>query len=235
MRGGGCYLSYAPYGASAGSSAVVQSAGQFSIFLNCDPSCWGNPEQFIGDLFNSSNTYGIQMEFSNLYFDCEGSSLNRLATHDFDGNGYSDIAFLNQSGGLAVWLLLKGYVNYQSQVIAPLTPNGQWLMMPPEGSFLGGQSSEILWQNFINGNLVLWGTDGAQLTDNFLIGTAAAGWTVAGSGDFDGDVRSDILFTEASGDVVIWFMNGTQISWSARVGTRAAGWSSPRPRRLISQ
>ncbi len=37
------------------------------------------------------------------------------------------------------------------------------------------------------------------------------GWSVIGTGDFDGDGKSDILWKDSIGDYAIWEMNGTQI------------------------
>jgi hypothetical protein len=36
-------------------------------------------------------------------------------------------------------------------------------------------------------------------------------WTIVGTGDFNGDGRSDILWRDTSGNVAIWEMNGTTI------------------------
>jgi hypothetical protein len=37
-------------------------------------------------------------------------------------------------------------------------------------------------------------------------------WTVAGTGDFDGDGRSDILWRGKSGEIAVWQMDGDQIA-----------------------
>ena len=55
---------------------------------------------------------------------------------------------------------------------------------------------------------------------------AASGLTVIGTGDFNGDGNSDILFQNAGGQAVIWYMNG-----ASHVGTKTvtkpsgAAWS----------
>jgi FG-GAP repeat len=36
-------------------------------------------------------------------------------------------------------------------------------------------------------------------------------WSIAGTGDFNGDGYSDILWRNTNGDVVIWLMNGTTV------------------------
>ena len=50
-------------------------------------------------------------------------------------------------------------------------------------------------------------------------------WSIVGTGDFDGDGKSDILWHDNSGNVAIWFMNGGQVSQSVGVGNAPTVWS----------
>jgi hypothetical protein len=43
-------------------------------------------------------------------------------------------------------------------------------------------------------------------------------WSVAQTGDCNGDARSDILWTNGSGDVVAWLMNGATVLSLANYG-----------------
>ena len=47
---------------------------------------------------------------------------------------------------------------------------------------------------------------------------------MAGTGDFNGDGKGDILWRDSSGNVVIWFMNGTTIQTST-VGNVSTNWA----------
>jgi hypothetical protein len=67
--------------------------------------------------------------------------------------------------------------------------------------------------------------NGAQLIESAGLGSAPVMWSIAETGDFDGDGKSDILWQDGSGDVAIWFMNGAQITQSAGVGTVPTAWS----------
>ncbi len=46
-----------------------------------------------------------------------------------------------------------------------------------------------------------------------------------GTGDFDGDGKSDILWRDTSGNVAIWLMNGAQVTLAAGVGSAPTSWS----------
>jgi hypothetical protein len=51
-------------------------------------------------------------------------------------------------------------------------------------------------------------------------------WSVAATGDFDGDGKTDILWRDTtSGTVAIWFMNGLQVASSAVVATVTTDWT----------
>jgi FG-GAP-like repeat len=61
------------------------------------------------------------------------------------------------------------------------------------------------------------------MSGNSLIGGGAVGanlgptWRAAGTGDFNGDGHSDILFQNTSGQATIWEMNGNAIVDSGTV------------------
>jgi hypothetical protein len=47
-----------------------------------------------------------------------------------------------------------------------------------------------------------------------------SGWTAIGTGDFNGDSKSDIIFQNTgTGQVKIWLMNGTTKLFGGAVGT----------------
>jgi hypothetical protein len=51
-------------------------------------------------------------------------------------------------------------------------------------------------------------------------------WSIAGTGDFNGDGISDILVSTSGNAVGIWFMNNSGTVASAQgAGTMAAGWT----------
>ena len=53
----------------------------------------------------------------------------------------------------------------------------------------------------------------------------AVQWSIAQTGDYDGDGRSGILWVDTAGDVGIWFMNGPGISSTASLGNVGTNWT----------
>ncbi len=54
----------------------------------------------------------------------------------------------------------------------------------------------------------------------------SSGWVIQGTGDFDGNGMSDILWRNStSGEVYIWLMNGTTITSQGSPGTVSSAWS----------
>jgi hypothetical protein len=54
------------------------------------------------------------------------------------------------------------------------------------------------------------GTSVLNLAASF-VGNVPTVWTIVGTGDFNGDGKSDILWRDTGGNVVIWEMNGTSV------------------------
>ena len=55
------------------------------------------------------------------------------------------------------------------------------------------------------------GTTILNQANPFVANVPGGIWSIVGTGDFNGDGKSDILWRDTSGNVAIWEMNGTAI------------------------
>ena len=74
------------------------------------------------------------------------------------------------------------------------------------------------------GTVVIWLLNGGQVTASIGLGITGTDWHIAGTGDFDGDGKGDILWRHDSGVVAIWEMNGGQVKASLGVATVGTDW-----------
>ena len=76
--------------------------------------------------------------------------------------------------------------------------------------------SNIFWQN-ASGQAALWQMDGTSKIASALVNpNPGPSWKVVGTGDFNGDGKSDILWQNANGQAAIWQMSGTTVVAGAR-------------------
>jgi hypothetical protein len=66
--------------------------------------------------------------------------------------------------------------------------------------------------------------NGTTTVRSSVISGVGAGYTVAATGDFNGDGKADIVWTSSARDIYFWIGNGTSFS-STKVGTYASGWT----------
>ncbi len=150
-----------------------------------------------------------------------------VGTGDFNGDGYADILWRNTAGDLAIWEMNGTTI---------LNPNSSGLGNVPTnwsvvgvGDFNGDGKADILWRNNTNGNVAIWLMNGTTVTNSSTatFGNMPLTWSVAGTGDFNGDGNSDIFWEDSSGNLAIWEMNGTTIlnPSATGVGSLPTVWS----------
>ena len=67
--------------------------------------------------------------------------------------------------------------------------------------------------------------NGAAVLSAGGLGNVATTWSIAQTGDYSGDGKSDLLWHDTGGNTAMWFMNGTTISSTATIGTISTVWT----------
>ena len=138
---------------------------------------------------------------------------------DFNGDGRDDILWRNVNGLLSNWLADPdgGFTINDANALTSVPLN--WRIVGT-GDFNGDHRTDILWQRgpFPSAGpgdalqISTWlGTQSGGFTvndANALVTVFPANWSVAGTGDFNGDGRDDILWRSVDGTVSNWL--GTQ-------------------------
>jgi subtilase family serine protease len=142
-------------------------------------------------------------------------------SHDFNGDGTSDILFLDTSGDVAVWLINGTTVTSKAFAATGVPPN--WSIVG-QRDFNGDGKADILWTDTA-GDVAIWLMNGTQVVSPTIIGNVPTNWAIVGTGDFNGDGYGDILWRDTAGDVAIWLMNGTQAMSKTIIGTIPTNWT----------
>jgi hypothetical protein len=148
------------------------------------------------------------------------AGLSLTNTHDFNGDGYSDIAWRDSSGDNAMWLMNGGTI-LSSAGLGTISTN--WSIVG-QRDFNGDGMADWLWRDS-SGDLAIWFMNGLTVTSGVGLGTVTPVWSIVGTGDFNGDGKGDILWRDTSGDIAMWLMNGSTVSSSAGLGSLSTAWS----------
>jgi FG-GAP-like repeat len=141
-------------------------------------------------------------------------------THDFNGDGKSDIAWRDTVGDLAIWLM-NGTTIATSAGVATVPTT--WTIVG-QRDFDGDGKADLLWRD-TSGNTAMWFMNGTAAASSAGIGNIPANWSVVGTADFNGDGKGDILWKDTSGNVVMWLMNGGQPVSFGNLGNVPTSWS----------
>jgi phospholipase C len=145
---------------------------------------------------------------------------NPVASHDFNGDHKSDIAWRDGSGNVAIWLM-SGATSLSSGGVggAPLT----WSIVG-QRDFDGDGKADLLWRD-TSGNTAIWFMNGTQLASSAGIGNIPSTWSVVATGDFNGDSKGDIVWRDTNGDLAVWLMNGATVMSSVAFGNVPVTWT----------
>ena len=98
------------------------------------------------------------------------------ATHDFNGDGKSDIVWRNTGGTVAMWLMNGGAI---SQVRAASPPYRPTYSIVGQRDFNGDGDADLLWRD-TSGNLAMWFMNGLTMSSSAALGNVPTNWTVDG-------------------------------------------------------
>ena len=215
---------------SAGGAPAVDTA---TTVIDKDPSLASPDVDFNGDghsdiLWQNTDGQAAIWEMNGTNQIAGGSQLvgpnpgpnwKVVGTGDFDDDGHSDILWQNADGQAAIWEMNgTKQIAGGSQLVGP-NPGPNWKVVGT-GDFNDDGHSDILWQN-ADGQAAIWEMNG---TNQIAGGSQLVGpnpgpsWKVVGTGDFNDDGHSDILWQNTDGQAAIWEMNGTRLIGSAVVG-----------------
>jgi hypothetical protein len=148
-----------------------------------------------------------------------GGSLQTVS-HDFRGDGRSDIAWRQNTGSVAIWLM-NGAQTMQTGGIGTVPSN--WSIVG-QRDFDGNGKHDLLWRDS-SGNTAIWFLDGVTVASSASLGNVPITWLVVGTGDFNGDGKGDLLWRDLSGNTGIWLMNGATALQTASIGNIPTTWS----------
>jgi hypothetical protein len=132
-------------------------------------------------------------------------------TGDFNSDGKPDILWrYNGPEGYNVVWYMNG-VNYIGQDMLYAVTDANW-EIAGTGDFNSDGKSDILWRfDGPEGYNVVWYMNGANyVSQDMLYAVTNTDWKIAGTGDFNGDGKPDIIwrYYGPEGYNVIWYMNG---------------------------
>ena len=151
-------------------------------------------------------------------------------TADFNGDGETDILWRNYGTGPYqgmndIWFM--DGTAFVSESLFSVIPDTDW-RIAATGDFDSDGSTDILWryhgEGALQGMNLIWFMDGPVFRSEAIFSQIAdLSWRIAGTGDFDSDGETDILWRNYGtgpyqGLNVIWYMEGTAVREEALLG-----------------
>jgi hypothetical protein len=149
------------------------------------------------------------------------STCSKTASHDFNGDGKSDILWRNTgTGNIAIWLMNGGAVTQSTGFGIPSS-----FSVIGQHDFNGDGNADLLWRD-TSGNLSMWFMNGVAGPTSALVGNLPSNWVLYGADDLNGDGKGDLLWRDSNtGTVAVWFMNGATVASSKSFGAVSNTWT----------
>jgi hypothetical protein len=123
---------------------------------------------------------------------------------DFNGDGRDDVLWRNDGGTVAYWYGMKDG-GFEGNGSLYMTVSDQWHIVGT-GDFNGDGRDDVLWRGN-NGIVTDWlgQADGTFVSNNASVfNPVGLDWHIAGTGDFNGDGRDDVLWRNDGGTITNW-------------------------------
>ncbi|MFL6799888.1 MAG: FG-GAP-like repeat-containing protein [Xanthobacteraceae bacterium] len=144
------------------------------------------------------------------------------ATHNLNGDAFSDIVWRHTSGTTAAWLMAFANV-IQSRIFGTIP--GNWDLVG-QRDFDNDGKFDFLWRDATTGTVAVWLLDGLSILQTGALSAVPSAWQVAGTSDFNYDGKGDILWRNTSdGTVAIWLLNGLSVLQSGALGIVPLSWT----------
>ena len=173
-----------------------------------DDILWINDASEISNWLGTASG-GYIVNDANAYT-TSSTAWNFSGTGDFNGDGRDDVLWWNYDRQVSTW---TGNANggFTKNAASPvMTSSSDWYVTGT-GDFNGDGRDDIMWRNIATGAVTNWLAapgGGFAANDANALHQVATSWWIAGTGDFNGDGRDDILWRHSSGALSNWL--GTQ-------------------------
>jgi len=149
------------------------------------------------------------------------STCSKTASHDFNGDGKSDILWRNTgTGNIAIWLMNGGAVTQSTGFGIPSS-----FSVIGQHDFNGDGNADLLWRD-TSGTLSMWFMNGVAGPTSALVSNLPNNWMLYGTDDLNGDGQGDLLWRDSNtGTVAVWFMNGAAVASSKSFGAVSNTWT----------
>jgi hypothetical protein len=138
-----------------------------------------------------------------------------VGTNDFNADGRPDILWRHATSGENVLWYMNGSTLTTGTFLTPSSLTDVRWGMAGTGDFNLDGRPDILWRHSTSGEIVVWFMNGSVLTTGTFLTPPAftdVNWQTVGTGDFNLDGKTDILWRHAlSGQNVVWFLEGTSL------------------------
>lgn len=135
-----------------------------------------------------------------------------VGVDDFNGDGKPDLLWRNATTGRNVVWYMNGTTFYWRYADMDAVPS-PWEIVGT-GDFNGDGKSDILWRNPSTGRNTVWYMNGTTWSGGYgdFPAETDPNWTIVGAGDFNNDIKLDILWRNSStGESRVWYMDGVNL------------------------